>query len=96
MAIRWRLGPNETILSISFYIMSLSLKKPEKKLYNYLFAISLIITSLCKESFIIIIPGMILFKVLKDHSLSRDKKNNTKKPYSALSSNHNSCRSIYN
>jgi len=54
MAIWWRLGPSETIgtffLGLTFY-------------NTVLFCICLIITMLCKESFIIIAPAFIVFKL---------------------------------
>lgn len=63
----WRLGPGEGLgmvfLGLSFYFMS---KSPDKKNYNVnnlLFISFLILSSLTKESFLIIIPGMIYFKI---------------------------------
>lgn len=67
MAIWWRLGTNETIgiffLGLSFLFMSQCLERHKYKLKNALFVSFLIITSLCKESFIIIIPAFVLFKI---------------------------------
>jgi len=65
MAIWWRLGPNETIgtffLGLTFYFMINSEKR--HALNTVLFCICLIITMLCKESFIIIAPAFIVFKL---------------------------------
>ena len=65
MAIWWRLGPNETIgtffLGLTFYFMINSEKR--HALNTVLFCISLIITMLCKESYIIIAPAFIVFKL---------------------------------
>ena len=70
MAIWWRLGPSETIgltfLGISFYFMSLTAAQTRKPLYEWLFVLFLILTSLCKESFIISIPGIIFLKVCNE------------------------------
>lgn len=66
MAIWWRLGTNETIgmffLGLSFLFMVKCLEKNKYKKNNILFIIFLIITSLCKESFVIVIPALVLFK----------------------------------
>lgn len=63
----WRLGPGESLgmvfLGLSFYFMS---RSPGKRNYianNLLFIFFLILSSLTKESFLIIIPGMIFFKI---------------------------------
>jgi hypothetical protein len=70
LSIWWRLGPNETIgvtlLSIAFWFMSSCLNKKHYLLNNILFVFFLILTSLCKESFLIIVPGVILFKILNE------------------------------
>lgn len=67
MAIWWRLGTNETIgvffLGLSFLFMTKCLEKSNYKLNNVLFVVFLIITSLCKESFLITIPAFIMFKI---------------------------------
>lgn len=67
MAIWWRLGTNETIgvffLSLSFFFMAKCLEKDHYSRNNALFTIFLIMTSLCKESFIVIIPALTLFKI---------------------------------
>ncbi|MCK5169192.1 MAG: hypothetical protein KAQ75_04865 [Bacteroidales bacterium] len=67
MTIWWRLGPNETIgivfLSLSFLFMSRNLIN-KSYLNNILFSVFLIFSSLSKESFVIIIPGIIIFKIL--------------------------------
>ncbi len=65
MAIWWRLGPNETIgtffLGLTFYFMINCEKR--HTLNTALFCISLIITMLSKESYIIIAPAFIIFKL---------------------------------
>jgi len=66
-AVWWKLGPNETIglpfLAISFFIAT---SKINIHIKNIIFAISLILASLCKESFTIIIPAFIFFKIIYD------------------------------
>lgn len=63
----WRLGPQEslgvTFLAFSFYFMSVSAIGRNYHLNNILFIVFLILASLCKESFIIIIPAFLVFKV---------------------------------
>jgi hypothetical protein len=63
----WRLGPGEslgmTLLGFSFYFMSKSLYKRNYQLYNILFILFLILSSLTKESFLIIIPAITVFKI---------------------------------
>jgi hypothetical protein len=63
----WRLGPGESLgmalLGFSFYFMSKSLYKRNYQLYNILFILFLILASLTKESFLIIIPAIIIFKI---------------------------------
>lgn len=70
----WRLGPNETIgvtfLALTFLFMSKNNIKIEK-INNLFFIIFLILSSLCKESFIIIIPGVILFKILQERTVQK-------------------------
>lgn len=67
MAIWWRLGTNETIgmffLGLAFLFMAKCLDRKRYKINNILFIIFLIITSLCKESFVIVIPAFVLFKI---------------------------------
>src|SRR4030042_3366416 len=62
-----RLGPQESLgvvfLSLAFYSLSLSANGKRYHLYNILFALSLILASLCKESFILIIPAFIILKI---------------------------------
>ncbi len=70
-AIWWRLGPNETIgitfLGLSFLFMSRCLnKKRSYRLNNILFAFFLLLSSLCKESFLIIVPAFIVYKVFNE------------------------------
>lgn len=66
-AIWWRLGPAETIgvffLGLSFFFMTKCLKRERYKLNNISFITSLTAMSLCKESFIVIIPAFVVFKV---------------------------------
>lgn len=67
MAVWWRLGPSESVgmlfLGLSFLFMAKCLNKKRYKINNILFIIFLIITSLCKESLVIIVPAFVLFKV---------------------------------
>ena len=67
MAVWWRLGPNETIgitfFALSFYFMSRSIFGRGNIINNSLFILFLILSSLSKESFIIIIPGVLFFKI---------------------------------
>ena len=65
MTIWWRLGPNETIgmvfLSIAFYFMVNC--KERYELNTFWFSLFLVFASLSKESFTVIIPAMIIFKI---------------------------------
>lgn len=65
MAIWWRLGPAETIgvffLGLAFYFMTNCRK--QYTINTILFCLSLILSALCKESFTIIIPAFIVFKI---------------------------------
>ena len=67
LSIWWRLGTNETIgvffLGLSFLFMAKCLEKSRYKLNNILFLVFLVMASLCKESFLIIIPAFIFFKI---------------------------------
>ena len=63
----WRLGPGESLgmvlLALSFYFMS---KSPDKENYfinNLYFVFFLVLCSLTKESFLIIIPAICVFKI---------------------------------
>jgi len=65
MEIWWRLGPAETLgmffLSLAFYFMTDS-----RKYYHFktgMFCLFLILSSLCKETFTIIIPAFVFFKL---------------------------------
>jgi hypothetical protein len=69
-AIWWRLGNNETLgmlmLSIALLFMALSTgtrQKRKKILYEILFVLSVILASWSKESFILIIPALIFWKI---------------------------------
>jgi hypothetical protein len=66
----WRLGPGESLgmvfLSLSFYFMSKTSDKKNYLLNNLFFILFLILSSLTKESFMIIVPGMIVFKIWND------------------------------
>jgi hypothetical protein len=66
-AIWWRLGPSESLgmvfLSLSFYFMSASLNTKKYFIKTFFFIFFLILSSLTKESFLIIIPAMIFFKI---------------------------------
>lgn len=64
----WRLGTNETIgsffMSLSILFMGLSVySKRQKKLYEILFIVFTILMSLCKESFILLIPAILFWKI---------------------------------
>jgi ABC-type cobalt transport system substrate-binding protein len=85
-AIWWRLGPAETLgvvfLSLSFYFMSRSLAKRNYQLNTLFFIFFLILSSLTKESFLIIIPAMVFFKIWNENiyiwsSLRESAKKNT-------------------
>ena len=76
-AIWWRLGNNETLgmlmLSIALLFMALSantFQKRKKILYEFLFGIFVILASWSKESFILIIPALVFWKIW----LTRQKK----------------------
>lgn len=64
----WRLGPAETIgtfilsLVLLFTVIS-SRNRNSQKLFEVLFVISIILMSLCKESFVIIIPAIVFIKI---------------------------------
>jgi len=72
MAIWWRLGPAETIgmffLSLSFLFLARGTEKKEKwySLNNILFSVCLIIASLSKEIFVLIIPIFCLYKIWRE------------------------------
>jgi len=63
----WRLGPQEslgvTFLSLSFYFLSVSVNGIRYHINNILYIIFIILASLCKESFILIIPAFIVLKI---------------------------------
>jgi len=63
----WRLGPGEslgiTLIGFSFYFMSKCLYKRNFILNNLLFILFLILASLTKESFLLIIPALIIYKI---------------------------------
>ncbi len=69
-AIWWRLGTNETIamffLGLCFLFMSKCLVDNNYKSNNILFIIFLSIASLCKESFIIVIPAFVVYKIINE------------------------------
>ena len=70
-AIWWRLGPSEFLgalsLSISLFSIIKSVTSPKHKiLYQILFIVSSLTMALSKESFLIIIPSLILLKVYCD------------------------------
>ena len=71
MAVWWRLGPSETIgmvfLGLAFYFM-VNIEK-RYSLNTCLFCFFLICASLCKESFIIIIPAFLIFKIWHEKEL---------------------------
>lgn len=63
----WRLGPAETIgiffLGLSFFFMARCVNKDKYLLNTISFGIFLILSSLCKESFVVIIPAFIAYKI---------------------------------
>lgn len=73
LAIWWRLGTNETIgmffLGLAFLFMAKCTDKEKYKSNNIIFVILLIIASLCKESFIIIIPAFVVFKIWNEKNV---------------------------
>jgi hypothetical protein len=66
-SIWWRLGPSEGLamvfFSLSFYFMSDCLRGKNYIIKNVLFIFFLILSSLCKESFVMIIPAIVFFKI---------------------------------
>jgi|WetSurMetagenome_2_1015567.scaffolds.fasta_scaffold00504_10 hypothetical protein len=72
----WRLGPGEGLgmvfTGIAFYFISKTGHTRYNLLNNILFCISLILASLTKESFIIIIPAMVIFKFYYDYKILND------------------------
>jgi hypothetical protein len=67
-AVWWKLGANETpgmlMLSAAMLFMALSLYSNRKKsLYNFLFVLFAVIASWCKESFILMIPALVSWKI---------------------------------
>ena len=69
----WRLGPQESLgmamLGLAFYFMSKSLGKGIFNINNLLFIIFLILSSLTKESFVVIIPAFLFFKIYYESRL---------------------------
>jgi len=86
MVIWWRLGPNETIgmvfLGLSFYFMARCAANKRRYMPNtILFNLFLILASLSKESFVIIIPAFAVYKVwnesrIFDISIKKSIRNN--------------------
>lgn len=68
MEIWWRLGPNETLgmffLGLSFYFITDIEKRYNLK--NILLALFIVLASLSKESFTLIIPALLVFKIWRD------------------------------
>jgi hypothetical protein len=66
-SIWWRLGPGESLamvfLGLSFYFMSKAQDNEHYLINNVLFVFFLVLCSLTKESFLIIIPGMVYLKI---------------------------------
>ncbi len=66
-AVWWRLGPQESLgmvlLGLAFYYMSNSIGKKGLNINNLLFIFFLLLSSLTKESFILVIPGMLLLRI---------------------------------
>ena len=69
----WMLGPSETIgmvfLGLSFYFMATCIEGNNSLIKNILFVLFLIAASLCKESFIIIIPAFVLYKICNEQQV---------------------------
>lgn len=64
----WRLGPSETqgmfFLALCLFFLAKSVYSHRyNALYNLAFVVSLIISSLCKESFIVLIPAILFWKI---------------------------------
>lgn len=63
----WRLGPGESLgmmfLGLSFYFLTRSIVTKKYNLNNLIFVFFVILLSLIKESFLIIIPALIVFKI---------------------------------
>jgi len=64
----WRLGPSETqgmffLVLCLFFLAKGVYSHRYNALYNLAFVVSLIITSLCKESFIVLIPAILFWKI---------------------------------
>jgi hypothetical protein len=66
-SILWRLGPGESLgmvfLGLAFYFMTASLTGKNFLVKNLLFILFLILSSLTKESLLIIVPSMVIFKI---------------------------------
>lgn len=75
MAVFWRSGVNETIglffFSITFFFMASSMGTKNYQRNTIFFVIFIIISSLCKESFIFAIPALLLFKVFNEANCKR-------------------------
>jgi hypothetical protein len=76
-AVWWKLGPNETVgmfmLSIALYFMALGIfSKRRKILYDILFIIFTILASWCKESFILMIPALVYWRIELNHRATED------------------------
>lgn len=71
----WRLGPNETIgtfvLAHALYLLVLSVKHPARTYYRWLYLTAIIVATLCKESFILIVPAVMLFEIYLKQILQR-------------------------
>lgn len=72
-AIWWRLGTNEPIgmffFGLSFLFLAKGFNEKDNVKNNILFTVFLILSSLCKESFIVVIPALVLFKLLMEKKL---------------------------
>lgn len=73
MAIWWMLGPNETIgmffLGLTFLFLA---KSAERKNYlrdTVLFSVFLVFASLSKESFVIVIPAFVFYKIWNEKNI---------------------------
>jgi len=77
-AIWWRLGPNESIgmwyLSLSLLFMVYAIKNKTKNgLFRLLFCLATLLMMLCKESFLLFSPAMVLIYLSLDKHESDDK-----------------------
>ena len=77
-AVWYRLGPQEVtgmfFLSIAAFFISEHCLNKKKKLYIVIFSISLVLMSLLKESFVLMLPPMVFLKLILDYYNSQNDK----------------------